>query len=284
MYWMPTYSLNNLRAFDATARHKTLGAAAKELQVTSGAISQQISQLEGYLEVKLFRRHRRGLQLTSAGERLLPPVSQAMTLISESIANLKSLSERISIASTPSLATRWLAPRILGLAESNPEIELQVTATQDPLTVDADFILHLGAPPEMSGKTVDLLAPLPLVAVAGPALIARAPVIARESFFAQYRLIEDASRPWAKWLSQTGTQFQSLELTQTALALDAAEAGQGIALAPAIMAQDAITAGRLVKLKEFPPEPGFGLYFIRPATAPASMARRSVENWIRDGV
>jgi LysR family glycine cleavage system transcriptional activator len=281
---MSSPNLNNLRAFEAVARQKTLGAAAKELSVTPGAISQQISHLENTLQVKLFERHRRGLRLTEAGTRLHRPIEQAMGLIQQSIDNLKSSSTRISIALSPSLAEKWLVPRLSTLAEAHPEIALQILAAHSPEQTDAEFILHHGAAPSTAGREVDLLTPTPRVAVTGPALVARAPVIARESFFAQYMLIEDASQPWAKWMHQSGTAFQSLQVAQTALALDAAEAGTGIALVPAIMAKDALATGRLVKLKEFPPEPGFGLYLIRPANTPASMARRIVEDWIRSAV
>jgi LysR family glycine cleavage system transcriptional activator len=281
---MTTPSLNTLRAFDAAARHGTLSAAARELQVTTGAISQQINQLEAALEAKLFERHRRGLRLTEAGSRLHTPIELAMELIQEGIENLKSVSTRISIALSPSLAAKWLIPSLSEIAETNPEIDLQIITAQAPDQSDAEFILHLGAAPSTAGRKVDLLCETPLVAVTGPTLIARAPVIARESFFAQYLLIEDASRPWAKWLSESGTTFQSHQVAQSALALDAAEAGTGIALVPAIMAKDALAAGRLVKLKEFPPEPGRGLYLIRPANTPASKARRIVEDWIRSAV
>jgi LysR family glycine cleavage system transcriptional activator len=281
---MTTPSLNTLRAFDAAARHGTLSAAARELQVTTGAISQQINQLEAALEAKLFERHRRGLRLTEAGSRLHTPIELAMELIQEGIENLKSVSTRISIALSPSLAAKWLIPSLSEIAETNPEIDLQIITAQAPDQSDAEFILHLGAAPSTAGRKVDLLCETPLVAVTGPTLIARAPVIARESFFAQYLLIEDASRPWAKWLSDSGTTFQSHQVAQSALALDAAEAGTGIALVPAIMAKDALAAGRLVKLKEFPPEPGRGLYLIRPANTPASKARRIVEDWIRSAV
>lgn len=207
-----------------------------------------------------------------------------MELIHQGIADLKSLSERISLAVTPSLASRWLVPRLSALAEAHPEIDLQILTAQHPEESDAEFILHLGPTPSEAGRTVEMIAPAPRIAVTGPALVARAPVIARESFFAQYTLIEDASRPWANWLNQSGTPFQSHQVAQTALALDAAEAGDGIALVPAIMAKDALGAGRLVKLKEFPPEPGQGLYLIRPANTPASKARRIVEDWIRSAI
>lgn len=272
------------RAFDAVVRHGTLSAAARELQVTTGAISQQINQLECYLEAKLFERHRRGLRLTEAGKRLHSPVGHAMELIHQGIAELQSVSELVSLSLSPSLASRWLIPRLSAWAEAQPEIDLHLHTTQAPDQTDAEFILHLGPAPATKGREVELLSLMPLVAVTGPTLIARAPVIPRESFFAQYTLIEDASRPWANWLAQSGTAFQSHQVAQTALALDAAEAGEGIALVPAIMAKDALANGRLIQLRDFPPEPGHGLYLIRPANTPASKARRIVEDWIRSAV
>ncbi|MEP0521895.1 MAG: LysR family transcriptional regulator [Hyphomicrobiales bacterium] len=77
-------SLNGLRAFEASARHLSFKAAARELGVTPGAVSQQVKALEASLGVKLFRRLARGLLLTEAGSAYLPDLSEAFRIISRS--------------------------------------------------------------------------------------------------------------------------------------------------------------------------------------------------------
>lgn len=76
--------LNGLRAFEASARHLSFKTAARELGVTSGAVSQQVKALEATLQVELFRRLPRGLLLTDIGQAYLPDLSEAFRIISKS--------------------------------------------------------------------------------------------------------------------------------------------------------------------------------------------------------
>ncbi|RFU11744.1 LysR family transcriptional regulator [Rhodobacteraceae bacterium W635] len=282
---MTTLNLNALRVFDAVARHGSLRDAALELCVTEGALSQQIKQLEAALDVRLFDRSHRGLRLTDAGLRLHNPVGVAMGQIQSALEEVNTQSGRISVALPPSLAAKWLMPRLPRFAEAHPGIELQILTTATPETSGADFALCLGAPPPRTGVTVDRLAPLSPVAVTGPSLIARAPAIARPSFFAGYTLIEDASHPWQAWFAAHAPDmtFDTVKIRESALALDAAEAGDGIALVPDLLARAALQAGRLVRLMDLPKDKTKGLALIRPKQAPRGAAREIVEDWLRAG-
>ena len=68
--------LNALRAFEAAARHLSFTLAARELGVTQAAISQQVKALESWLNLRLFDRRHRGLQLTHEGARYLPALTR----------------------------------------------------------------------------------------------------------------------------------------------------------------------------------------------------------------
>ena len=285
---MSFQNLNALRHFEAAARHQNLRLAAEELQVTQGAVSQQIKILEDVLQVKLFARHPRGLRLTAAGVRLQAPVAQALALIHTSIAKLQSFSDRITLSLPPSLAVKWLAPRLPGLAEAEPGIELRIVTSEkivDLARDSVDLAIWQGLPPEEAGIIVEKLAPIRLVAVTGPSLIARAPVLPRASFFAQYPLIEDAHRPWQAWFDREapGTELQRILFNQTALAIDAAEAGQGIALVPDVLVRDAVNRKQLIRLREEPPDETRGIFLIRPSRTPATRAETRVADWIRAG-
>jgi len=283
---MSFQNLNSLRHFDAAARHLNLRLAAEELSVTQGAISQQIKLLESVLQAQLFTRHPRGLTLTEAGTRLHQPVREALGLVSDAIAKLQSFSDRVLLSLPPSFAAKWLVPRLARFAEAHPNIDLQIiTSGQSPggLGGDLDLALWQGSAPSDTTHHVERLAPLQLVAVSGPSLIARAPVLPRASFFAQYPLIEDAQRPWQSWFAAEAPdmEFRQISFSQTALAIDAAEAGQGIALVPEILVRDALARGHLVKLREEPAVDAHGLYLLRPANAPHSHAKQVVIDWIR---
>ena len=283
---MGFHNLNSLRHFDAAARHLNLRLAAEELSVTQGAISQQIKLLEQTFQVKLFLRHPRGLSLTEAGARLHQPVREALALVSSAIAKLQSYSDRVLLSLPPSFAAKWLVPRLARFAEIHPNVDLQIiTSGQDPehLGDTLDLALWQGTAPADGKHRVEQLAPLRMVAVSGPSLIARAPVLPRASFFAQYPLIEDAQRPWRAWFAAEAPDldFQQISVSQTALAIDAAEAGQGIALVPDLLVRDALDRGRLVKLREEPADSTQGLYLLHPAHSPDSHAKQVVIDWIR---
>src|SRR5215831_18894389 len=86
----PFPPLTALRYFEAAARHGSLTKAAAELNVTHSAISHQIKALEAWMGVPLFRRLNRSLQLTEAGQSLLPPLSDAFRQMGEAARRIRS--------------------------------------------------------------------------------------------------------------------------------------------------------------------------------------------------
>ena len=106
--------LNALRAFEAAARLGSFAAAAEELSVTAGAISQHIKQIEGWAGTALFARRAQGVTLTSAGRTLLAPLTLAFDNISDATSLLRTLSPKptLNIATLPSIAQLWLQPRL----------------------------------------------------------------------------------------------------------------------------------------------------------------------------
>ena len=183
------------------------------------------------------------------------------------------------------MATRWLAPRLACFAEAHPEIALQIVTGQRDPDYDRDGIdMEIRLRPGSADASVraDRIAPTRLVAVTGPALIARAPVLPRAPFFAQYPLIEDQTHPWRTWFQREapGLDYSTISIPQTALAIDAAEDGYGIALVADVLVRDAIARGQLVKLREDPEDISHGVYLLRPAQAPENPAQRAVIDWI----
>ena len=106
--------LKALQVFASAARHLSFTQAADELFVTQAAVSHQIKALESHLGVQLFKRHNRTLSLTDAGQRYLPDVERAFDTLKVATESLLSQGEaqHLTISMLPSIATRWLVPRL----------------------------------------------------------------------------------------------------------------------------------------------------------------------------
>ena len=126
--------LNPLRAFEATARSGSVSAAARELNVTHGAVSHQIKALEESLNVSLFERGGKRLKLTSEGALLLPAVTQAFGEIAAATAQMKrpATSGELSITCVPALLSFWIVPRLNTFTEQFPGVRLKIFASNDP--------------------------------------------------------------------------------------------------------------------------------------------------------
>ena len=142
--------LNALRAFETAARHLSFAIAAKELHVTPAAISHQVKGLEDYFGQRLFRRLKRGLELTRAGQVLLPRLSEGFVRLGDAVAELRSIEEEgtLAVSAAPSFATRWLAPRLHRFVGSNPELDVRINASTR--------LIDPGKDPTVSGDTLAL--------------------------------------------------------------------------------------------------------------------------------
>ena len=117
--------LNALRAFEAAARRLSFTKAAEELNVTPGAISQQIRQLEEYAGTPLFKRTGRSVLLTDAAQAALPLVRDAFERIGEAgrVMRAPARKVRVMVSCAPSFAAKWLAPRLERFHETHIGIE-----------------------------------------------------------------------------------------------------------------------------------------------------------------
>ena len=131
---MPDHATSQVHArikvFLAAAERLSFTQAAEALSITTGAVSQQIKALEGWLGFRLFRRLPRRIELTEEGQRLLAAAQPAYAAIDLAIGRLRggSLSGIVRVRSVPSFLATWLAPRLPGLQRAYPAIDLQVEA------------------------------------------------------------------------------------------------------------------------------------------------------------
>ena len=247
--------LNALRAFEAAARHLNFRIAAQELNVTQGAVAQHIRGLEADLGAKLFERLPRGLALTDEGRAYVPNIRRAFDLISEATLLLRPEPARLTISVTPTFATKWLIPKLPEFVAHNPLVDLRILASESLSSFQSDGVdiaVRQGRAPFGPGLMVDLLFPQQIVAVCSPTLL---PAGASEIAPADIRhhvLLHDAHNLWPEFMEKAlglkmTTEAKRMRFNQTGLAIDAAIAGQGIALASRFLVAADIAAGRLVQ-------------------------------------
>ena len=255
--------LNALRAFEVAARLESFSAAAEELSVTPGAISQQIRQLEDHVGTPLFIRKGRGLDITEAGRAAAALTSEAFETLERSVALMRQpvLRRSLTVSVAPSFAGKWLAPRLHRFQDLHPDIEVWISADHERADLSggsADLAIRYGPGGDQTLNEEKLLAE-EVLPVCSPDLIRDGGAITTPADLAGQTLLHDASPEsavdgahWPSWLKLRKIRnvdvSRGVRFNQSALVLDAAVAGRGVALAKRALAQNDLAAGRLVSL------------------------------------
>ncbi|GAB7533681.1 transcriptional regulator GcvA [Pseudomonas sp. 3A(2025)] len=280
--------LNALRVFEVVARHLNFRRAADELGVTQGAVAQQVRSLEAHLGIKLFERLPRGLGLTDAGRSYQASIRRAFELMVDATRMLRPEPLHLTLSVTPTFASKWLIPRLPNFTASHPRIDLRVLATErlSSFQNDAvDLAVRYGRPPFGPGLEAQWLMEQRIVAVASPALIASVGDPACADNLTRYTLLHDAHNFWPQLLAQVFGQpllsaSRNLRFNQTSLAIEAAIAGQGLALASGFFVQADIEAGRLVPVLDQALHLDAGFYLVAPRKARRQAPLDQVRQWL----
>ncbi|MDO8422581.1 MAG: LysR substrate-binding domain-containing protein [Parvibaculum sp.] len=269
--------LGTLRAFEATARLGSVTAAADELCVTHGAVSRHIRSVEDWAGVQLFERLGKRLKLTDQGRAYCDALSPAFDAIASASARLKDATRRkraLIINALPTLAMRWLLPRLAHFQTLDSNIELRLQTSDEPVTRMGKGSFHVAVRREMM--------PLPKGFVAAPFLaeseipvcapkLARALKLKTPADLARATLLHADTRPaaWSRWLAAAGAaKVEQSATTQRFdhfyLALQAASDGLGVALGPLPIIADDLASGRLVAPIKGPALPSRGYCWIVP--------------------
>lgn len=120
--------LDWLRAFEAAARHRSFAAAAREVNLTPAAVSQQVRALESHFGAALFERLPRGLRLTTTGHAYLPAVGEALAGLSAATAGLFGAAARreVTLRCPASFASLCLAPELARFRAAHPGIAVRL--------------------------------------------------------------------------------------------------------------------------------------------------------------
>ncbi len=285
--------LNALKAFEAAGRHLNFRLAAEEIGVTQGAVAQQVRGLEDALNAKLFERLPRGLALTEEGRKYLAPVQRAFRLIADATQEIRPQQAVLTLSVTPSFAGKWLVPRLGEFMESHPDLDVRVVAGQGLANFQSDGVdiaVRQGRPPFGPGLTAELLFPFDVYPVCSPALQAGKHPIRKPEDLARHVLLHDAHGLWPVFLEQMSQGqleggkpmaiSRALKFSQTSLALDAALAGQGVALASDPMVEDDLAAGRLCRPLEMTMKSEMGFYIVAPRSPRNAEHVNRMRDWL----
>ncbi len=248
-------SLNSLRAFDVAGRRLSFRAAADELGVTQGAVAQHVRQLEADLGIVVFDRVPKGLALTSIGRSYHDRVARAFSDLRSATAQIKPEPGKVTISVTPTFASKWLIPNLPDFSDKHPDIDLRILATEKVSSFHSDGIdlaIRQGNPPFGAALNATLLFAQDVIAVSAPTLVEHATVPVDATTLAQLPKIHDTHDLWPRVLADLDVVDQSkrgLRLSQTALAVDAAVSGQGVALVSRFLVSADIAAANLLDLE-----------------------------------
>jgi LysR family glycine cleavage system transcriptional activator len=289
--------LNALRAFEAAGRHRSFTRAADELFVTQAAISHQIKALEEFLGLKLFRRYNRRLELTDAGQVYLLSIREAFELIGSATRRLRpaGAQAQLKISTLPSFATRWLIRRLSRFHERHPNIELMFSTSQQLVELGPDgfdIAVRVGLGNYPGLHVVPLMEDVAFP-VCSPQLVAaglKEPGdLVHQLLLHDFSVTRDDDGPnWRQWLRQAGARGVQADkgpaYNDTGMAIQAAIAGQGVALGRRSLVVDDLKAGHLVC--PFGPEvpTRFSWFFV---CTPESAERPMVEaflTWLREEI
>jgi LysR family glycine cleavage system transcriptional activator len=279
--------LNALKAFEAAARHLSVTKAALELNVSAGAVSHQIRNLEAHLGVQLFHRLNHGLSLTAAGQAALPSMREGFGRLAEAVQQMRSGQRQsaLRVAAPPSFAAKWLVGRLSRFAALHPGLDIVLSADPDLIdeghadgsgvlrAQDIDLAIWFGAG-DYPGSRVDKLFAVSAVPLCSPRLLAGEHAIGKPDDLRHHTLLHDdtayAGRPdWGAWLAAMDVHgvdsSRGLRFNHSALALEAAAEGQGVVLSLRLLALADLAAGRLVMPFEFGLPLRSAYYVVSPA-------------------
>lgn len=282
---MKSNLISGLCLFSQVAEYNSFTGAARHLHLTTGAISQQIIHLEALLGFTLFERHSRGTRLTVKGTQLHQATQFHFSELSKLLDELKveKQTNEIRLKLTPSFAFKWLVPKLESFHHDNPDIQVQIFAEGALVNSeikDYDVAIDYGLHPYRNANA-ELILDEHLLPVMSPKYLEDHGWL--KTLFGEQKnsmpvkqwqeatLLHDAM-PWEKamrdyewlyWASAMGLDFKTDVghfFNRTDMAMSAAEAGVGIAMARMALIEDELTTERLVS--PFKPIPANAGYYL----------------------
>ena len=288
-------SLTALRAFEAAARHMSFAKAAAELFVTPAALSYQIKQLEEHLEVQLFHRLNRAVELTEAGHALQPGVAEGFAALRQAVRQVGRLRNQneLTITAGPGFTAKWLAPRFFRFADAHPELELRFVATLRAMDfhrdgVDAAVRFGASAPPDLYSEVLaeEWMTPVCSRAVAQQ-IRETGRLDAVQLLHDESIEIFDPAPNWRRWSELTGMKLDwthGAHFTNADHVIDVALEGGGVALGRIVLCQRYLETGRLITPFKTAMWSGGQFRFVCPAGDETNPRICTLLSWMREEI
>jgi LysR family glycine cleavage system transcriptional activator len=287
-------SLQALACFEAAARHESYTRAAQELALTQGAVSRQITALEAFVGVALFKRTRHGVALTERGRDYARQVTPRLAALEQDTLDVMSSQSgalSLQLAAVPTFATRWLIPRLPDLKRQHPDITVHIdTRTRPFMFADTAFdaALYAGTPEQVTNwagtRAVKLLDEV-VVPVCSPHWLGGQSSLPPDALVS-LPLLQQSTRPlaWRQWFDAQGViatqalagpRFELFSMTAAA-----AVHGMGVALMPQLLIEEELARGELVVAcaRALPSQRGY--YFVQPEGSDKSPTTQLFLNWL----
>ncbi|HJS04735.1 MAG TPA: LysR substrate-binding domain-containing protein [Variovorax sp.] len=287
-------STQALICFEAAARHESYTRAAQELALTQSAVSRQITALEDFLGMALFRRTRHGVALTPAGADYARQTARQLDSMERDTLDAmarQGLGGALQLAAVPTFATRWLIPRLPDFAAKHADITVHIeTRTRPFLFNDTPFdaALYAGTPAQAAnwaGTHSVLLLHEDVMPVCSPALLGAKAQLSPAAI-ARMPLLQQSTRPdgWHQWFdaqkvdaprARTGPRYELFSMIAVAAAH-----GLGVALMPRMLIEPELARGELVVACDRPLRAERGYFLVTPASADERPALAAFRDWL----
>ena len=287
--------LDALRVFEAAARLQSFTAAALELGSTQPAISQQIKRLEQHLASRLFDRVYRGIVLTEAGELLLSYVQQGLAMLDTGLAavTMQQQHEVLQVATDFAFAAYWLMPRLERFHQLHPEVDVSLVTSERGLGVlpsETDVAIVFGAGRFKNGEA-HLLFNEEVFPVCSPLLLKEQVPPLPAAALARLPLLHLRPESRSHWLDWNGV-FRALAISETpssgmlrfdnyTLLIQAAIAGQGVAIGWRHLVDDLLTQGLLCRVSTESVRTEHGYYVVLPERKRRQRLIESFVTWLQ---
>ncbi|MCC6378802.1 MAG: LysR family transcriptional regulator [Burkholderiales bacterium] len=288
-------SLDFLRGFEASGRLLSFTRAAAELHLTQSALSRQVAAIETALGTALFERRHRALRLTTEGEAFLREITvhlQGIARAAEAAGSAHRAPD-LTVTTTVSFAALWLIPRLARFRALRPDVEVYVSANDrnvDLARGDVDVaIRYVSRESKIPAGALAMFGERMLPVVRPAAARAPAAILRRPADLANHVLLHlddpEGRVPWLDWqvwLAANGAAglrpAGSLRFTQYDQVIQAAVAGQGVALGRLPLIAELLRERKLVAPfpKRFDSERGYVAL-----VAPGSAGREDVAGFVR---
>jgi LysR family glycine cleavage system transcriptional activator len=276
-----------LRALEAASRLKSYSLAGEELGVTHSAVSQSMRRLEQTYGLRLFRRQGLGMEPTAAAMSLSAAYRQAARIVADAGEALKArdTDPALVLSTLPSVARLWLGPRLKRLRESLPDLAVEVRTSRDLANLETDGVdvamrFGYGDWPRLR---VEPLFDETAFPVCSPDFLARHGPLDDAAISRSPLILEDTDL-WTHWFAAAGVGAAStprgLAFDDAAMVIEAASAGLGVALVRRLHADEALEAGRLVRISATEIKTPYRCYLVWRDDNPRVAQIRRFADWI----